>query len=110
MQGRLEQIAIQKRDEMFASNNPRRFRSCSHKTEGSSLLIDGNLVTDPAIVLDKWVDHFSKLGESLCSSDPSLLDVYEIEVATFLEDDYVLNSPFVVEEIEVSLNSSFEER
>ena len=91
---------------MFASSNPWRFRSHSHKTEGASLLIDGVVVTDPATVLNNWMDHFSKLGDSLFPSAlslPNFQSVYEIEASTFLENDYVLDTPSVVEEIEAAL-------
>ena len=60
----IERINIQKCNESFASESPRRFRSHPSKSEGSSLLLDGTLVSDPDIVLKKWVDHFSKLSES----------------------------------------------
>ena len=59
----IERINIQKCNESFAFESPRRFRSHPSKSEGSSL-IDGTLVSDPDIVLKKWVDHFSKLSES----------------------------------------------
>lgn len=52
------------------------------------------------------MDHFSKLGESHCSSNPSLPDfqsVYEIEAITYNENDLILASLFEVEEIEAAI-------
>jgi len=46
---RLERRTIQKRDEMFASHHPKRFKSHSSKTQGSSLIVNGKLVTDSAL-------------------------------------------------------------
>ena len=60
----IECMNIQKCNESFASESPRRFRSHPSKSEGSSFHIDGTLVSDPDIVLKKGVDHFSKLSES----------------------------------------------
>ena len=91
---------------MFANHHPRRFRSRTPKTEGSRLLIDNSVVTDPSSVLDSWVDHFSELGESLCSSNPVLRDiqsVHQIEATTYQENDHILDSSFIVEEIEAAL-------
>ena len=103
---RLERNKIQKRDEMFANHHPRRFRSRTPKTEGSSLLIDNPVVTDSSSVLDSWVGHFSELGKSLCSTNPVLRDiqlVHQIEATTYQENDHILDSPFIVEEIEAAL-------
>ena len=104
---RLERRTIQKRDELFASHHPKRFKSHSSKTQGSNLIINGKLVTGPTSVLNKWVQHFTNLGQSLCSSNPSLSNIqsqiHQLEAQTYLENDYVLDSTIVVEEIEAAL-------
>ena len=103
----LERRTIQKRDETFASHHPKRFKSHSSKTQGSNLTINGKLVTEPTSVLNKWVQHFTNLGQSLCSSNPSLSNIqsqiHQLEAQTYLENDYVLDSTIVVEEIEAAL-------
>lgn len=103
----LERRTIQKRDEMFASQHPKHFMSHSSKTEGSSLIVDSELVTDPTLVLNKWVDHFTPLGQSLCSSNPSLSNVqsqiHQLEAQIYEENNFVLDTTIVVEEVEASL-------
>lgn len=42
---------IQKRDKMFSSHHPNRFKSHLSKAQGASLIVDGKLVTDPLLVL-----------------------------------------------------------
>ena len=92
---------------MFASHHPKRFKSHSSKIQGSSLIVNGKLVTDPTSVLNKWVDHFTTLGQSLCSSNPSLSDIqsqiHQLEAQTYQENDFVLDSKIVVEEVEATL-------
>lgn len=96
----IECINIQKRDELFASKNPCHFKSCSSKSEGTSVLIDGTLVSDPDIVLKKWAEHFSQLSESHYSLDSSChaQSLFQMEATTYQESDFVLDLPFVVEE------------
>ena len=104
---RIERDSIQKRDERFASNHPQRFRYHSPKSEGTTLLVDGSLVTDQASVLATWVDHFSTLGKSLCSSNPSLRSSQSrtalLEAQSYTESDHILDSPFSEEEIQEAI-------
>ncbi len=51
-------------------SHPKHFQHYSPKTEGSSHLTNGTLVTDPAEVRTIWVAHFSTLGKSRYSSNP----------------------------------------
>ena len=104
---RIERDSIQKRDERFASNHPQRFRYHSPKSEGTTLLVDGSLVTDQASILATWVDHFSTLGKSLCSSNPSLRSSQSrtalLEAQSYTESDHILDSPFSEEEIQEAI-------
>jgi len=103
---RIERINIQKHDELFASKNPCHFKSCSSKSEGTSLLIDGTLVSDRDIVLKKWAEHFSILSEFQYSLDSSChaQSLFQMEATTYQESDFVLDLPFVVEEIETAFH------
>ena len=58
---RAQCISIQNRDEALRSRHPKRFKSHSQKTGGSSLIMNGCVVTDPQHVLHHWVDHFTTL-------------------------------------------------
>lgn len=102
----VERINIQKHDELFASKNPCHFKSCSSKSEGTSLLIDGTLVSDPDIVLKKWAEHFSILSEFQYSLDSSChaQSLFQMEAKTYQESDFVLDLPSVVEEIETAFH------
>jgi len=90
----VERINIQKHDELFASKNPCHFKSCSSKSEGTSLLIDGTLVSVPGIVLKKWAEHFSQLSESQYSLDSSChaQSLFQMEATTYQESDFVLET------------------
>ena len=52
-----------------------------------------------------WV--FTTLAQSLCSSNPSLSDIqsqlHQLEAQTYQENDFVLDSTIVVEEVEAAL-------
>jgi len=89
----IKHINIQKRDE-FAPKNPCHFKSCSSKSEDTSLLIDGTLVSDPGIVLKKWAEHFSQLSESQYSLDSSChaQSLFQMEATTYQESDFVLET------------------
>lgn len=92
-----------KRDEMFSDHHPHRFRSHTKRTEGSSIMVDGSLVTNLYDVLANWANHFTTLGQSRCSDDPLLGEyvshISDIEARSFSEGDFILDSPIVVEEV-----------
>ena len=104
---RLERQNIQKRDELFATSDPRRFKYHTQRTEGTSLLIDGTLETNPTTVLNNWASYFANLSESQIPTSQPLPDTWSInqlEASTYSENDNILNSPFVVEEIEATIH------
>ena len=105
---RSERRHIQKRDEMFSSNNPRRFKHHSQRTEGSSLMVDGSLVSDPIIVLNEWTKHFTERGKSQLSTQQDhppqySLSLHELEASSYQENDNILDTPFIVEEIDAAI-------
>ena len=98
---RVERISIQTRDEAFQSFHPKRFKSNSQKTGGSSLKVNGSLITHPPEVLQHWIEHFSVLV-------PTLQDVQEkipiIEAQTHVDSNITLDTPFALEEVEAAIN------
>ena len=105
---RLERQNIQKRDELFATSDPRRFKYHTQRTEGTSLLIDGTLETNPTTVLNNWASYFANLSESQIPSAsqplPDTWSINQLDASTYSEYDNILNSPFVVEEIEAAIH------
>ena len=68
--GRIERRRIQKRDEMFHENHPRRFQSGNAgKHVPEKLLVNGNLVSDQEALMSIWASHFEAQGKSRVSSN-----------------------------------------
>ena len=99
----IERKKIQKRDQSFRQNHPTRFLTKTQKKGGASLLVNGSLSSDPSVVLPHWVDHFSGLSRSRCSSNPNLQkfsdSVHKMELETYSDDELILDSPFDPEEV-----------
>ena len=99
---------IQKHDQDFHSHHPKRFRNPVRKSGMSTLLVNGSPNTDCTTVLSVWSDHFSKLGTSQVSSNPSLQEISEslpnIELATLEEHDNILDTPFLPEVVVAAIN------
>ncbi len=100
---RLERKTIQRRDAMFQSSHPLRFKTWSQRTHGTTLSVDGTQVSDLPSVLSLWADHFTELGKSRCVSNQSL-DRYvsnmdNLNTKSFVAHDSVLDCPIVPEEV-----------
>ena len=107
-QARLQRKVIQKRDQAFCSHHPKRISTFSQKSGGSSLLINGSPNSDPSSVLPLWADHFSKLGTSQLSTNPSLQNISntmsEVELTTLVDEEIILDMPFLPEEVNAAIN------
>ena len=99
---------IQKRDQAFHSHHPKRFKTSSQKSGGTSLLINGSPNSDPSCVLPLWADHFSNLSTSRLSNNPSLQKIWntipEAEIATLVDEESILDVSFVPEEVDAAIN------
>ena len=95
-------------DQAFRSHHPERFETSFQKSGGTSLLINGSSTSDPSSVLPVWADHFSNLGTSLLSTNPSLQEISntipEVEIATLVEEERILDVSFLPEEVDAALN------
>lgn len=61
-----------------------RFKTMTHRSHDSSIMVNNSLVTDLPDVLNHWADYFFTLGESCCSSNPSLVEfVADIEEKSY---------------------------
>ena len=103
----IERKKIQKRDQSFHSNHPRRFQTKTQKKVGSSLLVNGSCTSDPSIILPHWVDHFSGLCKSQCPTNPHLQtfvdSIQKIELETYSNEELVLDVPFAPEEVSAAI-------
>ena len=105
-QAQLQRKVILKRDQAFRFHHPKRFKTSFQKSSGTSLLINGSSTSDPPSVL--YTNHFSNLGISHLSTNPSLLEISntipEVEIATLVEEERILNVSFLPEEVDAALN------
>ena len=103
----MERKRIQKRDQSFHSNHPRRFQTKTQKKEGASLLINSSLTSDPSVVLPHWADHFSSLTKSQCLTNPNLQkfsdSIHKIELETYSDEEHILDTPFAPEEVSAAV-------
>ena len=98
-QAQLQRKVILKRDQAFRSYHPKRFKTSFQKSGGTSLLINGSSTSDPSSVLPVWADHFSYLGISHLSANPSLQGISntipEVEIATLVEEERIPDVSFL---------------
>ena len=98
---------IQKRDQSFHLNHPRRFQTKTQKKVGSSLRVNDYSTSDSSIILPHWVDHFSGLCKSGCSTNPHLQkfvdSIQKIELETYSEEELILEIPFAPEEVSAAI-------
>ena len=103
----MEHKRIQKRDQSFRSNHPRRFQTKTQKKEGASLLINSSLTSDPSVVLPHWADHFSSLTKSQCLTNTNLQkfsdSIHKIELETYSDEEHILDTPFAPEEVSAAV-------
>ena len=103
----MERKRIQKRDQSFRSNHPRRFQTKTQKKEGASLLINSSLTSDPSVVLPHWADHFSSLTKSQCLTNTNLQklsdSIHKIELETYSDEEHILDTPFAPEEVSAAV-------
>ena len=57
-----ERVNIQKRDQMFKENHRFRFKRPSSSTECKRLLINGNVTSDPTVILQNFRSFFCRFG------------------------------------------------
>ena len=84
------------------------FKTSSQKSGETSLLINESSTSDPSSVLPVWADHFSNLGTSHLSTNPSLQEISntipEVEIAALVEEESILDVSFLPEEVDAALN------
>ena len=93
-------------DKQFRDRNSNRFRLPKRKgKEGSTLLINGKVNSDPSDVLEAWSSHFRNLSSSHEHDFPAL-DEFRERIAKIVQstveqdkDDYILDVPFTLDEL-----------
>ena len=97
-----------KREQFFKEDNPKRFRMPPNQPSlGDRLLINGNITSDPQLVLAQWTNHFSTIATCQSHSNPLVAEVCK-KVPTLtslskLNSDDVVDDFFTVEEVELTL-------
>ena len=96
-----------RRDKMFASSHPRRFKLPGRRKKTCSRLkVNDTIINDQACLLDAWVNHFTSLAES------KVTDNHLVELKASIEslmpisienEEYILDAPFTVEEVEKAI-------
>ena len=86
---------------MFASGNPYRFSSpLRRKSRCCKLVVDGEVVSDPEVLLGKWVEHFSTWARSRRESTPGLNELQmRVDRLASESDEMLLDVPFSAEEV-----------
>ena len=75
---RAERMRIQRRDRMFASDNRHRFNTpMQKKSRCGKLIVNGEVVSDPEVLLDVWVKHFSELAKSRRDEMPGMAELQQ---------------------------------
>lgn len=103
-----ERKEIQKRDQLFHSNNHHRFRRPATKApNGSKLLSAGSLITGRDEVLAAWEKHFCELSASRSQSIPQMAEIVqklpELRWVTRMNLDDIVDEDLMIEEIEWAL-------
>ena len=69
----LERHSWEKREELFSSKDPKRFKTPLNKgPRGERLMQDGNIISDALSVNDCWVQHFTEVFQSRAESNTNV--------------------------------------
>ena len=69
---------IQSLDRKFRECKPSRFKLPRKKTvQGSTLLVNGEICSDPDVVLEAWLNHFKTLSSSHSDQFPSMAKIQQ---------------------------------
>lgn len=104
--------SLQNFDKQFRERNPNCFKFPRKKNkQGSTLLVDGKVTSDPSSVLEAWSRHFNNLSSSYEDDYPALLEfnerIKELDrISTdYDQKDFILDTPFSREEVEGAVES-----
>ena len=94
-----------KREKMFRSKDPKRFRTPSNKPSlGNRLLYEGQIISDPDTIRSCWSNHFTQLFQPQSNSNSNPIDHQRnLEFLSRMNHDNILDEDFTIEEIEASL-------
>ena len=95
---------MQRRERMFAARDSRRFRTPQwKKSRCAKLAVVGEVVQDPEVLLQMWVEHFQKLMKSRVESVPDLSELKQkveaIETLSHENEEFLMDVPFTAEEV-----------
>ena len=100
---------IQKKDEMFRNYHPRRFTKPKSSGPCMKLRVEGNIITKKKELLLAWAKQFHTLGKSKITDHSDVEDLQsntvKMERHSFNNEDFMLDIPVQVEEIEGAIKS-----
>ena len=104
----LERHSLERREKLFKTKDPRRFRVPSHKASlGERLFYNGEIISDPSTILSCWTNHFQTIFQSKATSNTdvttALKELNHLEIQSRMICDDIVDDEFSVEEIEGSL-------
>ena len=106
---REERRRIQKRERLFRSGAPSRFRLPQRRKKSClKLMRDGRIVSDKEEMLKIWAQHFESLATSGVSEREELRSLaekmQELTERSKGNEEYILDVPFTAEEVERALS------
>lgn len=81
---------------------------CGERPDVCKLVVDGEVVSDPEVLLGKWAEHFSRLAQSRSGVLPGLAELQRKMDGLALEslgnDDMLLDVPFSADEVAAAVS------
>ena len=104
----LERHSWEKREKLFSSRDPRRFRTPSNKVSlGERLMYNGKIISDTPSVNNCWVQHFTKVFQSRSESNPCISDALnqldKLHCLSKMNSDGITDDELTTEEIQAAL-------
>ena len=89
-------------DERFRTRNKKRFQLPKQSPSGTRLLVDSNIVSDPAEVSTQWATHFEQILENQVLQELQS-NVTSYQSGSLLNEDYVFDFDIEITEIEAAI-------
>lgn len=105
LRAKFERKEIQRRDMLYKSNNPARFKVPRKKSSCDKLLVNGVPTTDPTLINDHLREHFANLCSSSRDTNALHLNVNALEMESMNNEDWILDYDILPEEVDVAIRS-----
>ena len=104
----LERHSWEKREKLFSSRDPKRFRTPSNKVSlGERLMYNGKIISDTPSVNNCWVQHSTKVFQSRSESNSCISDALNqldtLHCLSEMNSDGITDDEVTTEEIQAAL-------